>query len=96
MNIEVTDKAFDWFKNELDVTSGDQIQFFVRYGGDSDFQEGFSIGVIKKEKDDPSVEVKKESVVFYIEKKDEWYFDNKDFLVEFNEDIQEIQYKHKK
>ncbi|UTR11147.1 HesB/YadR/YfhF family protein [Evansella sp. LMS18] len=94
MEIEVTDKAAEWFKKELELTDGEAVQFFVRYGGHGDFQTGFSLGVTKKDPEDPAVETTKDNIQFFIENKDIWYFDGKNFLVEFNEDREEIVYKH--
>ncbi|MDG5789168.1 HesB/YadR/YfhF family protein [Evansella sp. AB-P1] len=94
MNIEITDQAFEWFKEELELSNDDNVQFFVRYGGCGDFQTGFSLGVTVKKPDDPAVKIKKNGVHFYIERKDEWYFDNKDLKVAYDPQINEIKYLH--
>ncbi|ADU31187.1 HesB/YadR/YfhF family protein [Evansella cellulosilytica] len=94
MNIKVTDEAYKWFSEELGVTDGDHVQFFVRYGGCGDFQTGFSLGVSVKEPEEAAVSHVKNGVTFYIEKKDEWYFDDHDLLVQFDDTIDEIKYLH--
>ncbi|MFA9555848.1 HesB/YadR/YfhF family protein [Evansella sp. AB-rgal1] len=96
MNIEITDAAFAWFRDELALNDGDSVQFFVRYGGCGDFQTGFSLGVTVKAPEDPATTVEKEGFVFYIENKDEWYFDNSDLLVDYDQQKKEIQYLHNK
>ncbi len=90
----VTDQAITWFKDELQLNKGDFVQFFVRYGGCGNFQTGFSLGVAEKEPEDPAVSFEKDGIQFYVEKKDEWYFDNEDFYVDYNEDKEEIEYLH--
>ncbi|WP_416151281.1 HesB/YadR/YfhF family protein [Salipaludibacillus sp. HK11] len=96
MNINVSDEAVKWFEKELELDSGDQVQFFVRYGGCGDFQSGFSLGVTVKAPDEEAVSIEKDGILFYVEKKDEWYFDGHSLVVNYNEDIQEITYDHEK
>lgn len=33
MNMKVNKDALDWYKEELELETGDQVRFFVRYGG---------------------------------------------------------------
>lgn len=96
MNITVTDEALKWFDKELELKSGDHVQFFVRYGGCGDFQTGFSLGVVVKEADevDIAVSTEKDEKLFYVEKKDEWYFDGESFVVSFDDEKQEISFGH--
>ncbi|MEC2176775.1 HesB/YadR/YfhF family protein, partial [Bacillus amyloliquefaciens] len=44
MNMKVNKDALDWYKEELELETGDQVRFFVRYGGCSNVQKGFSLG----------------------------------------------------
>lgn len=90
----ITDKAFTWFKDELNLEAGDNVQFFVRYGGFGQFQSGFSLGIAEKAPDEPAVSTDKEGVTFYVETKDEWYFDGKSFQVNYSDDKGEITYDH--
>lgn len=41
MNITINEDALNWYKEELDLESGDQVRFFVRYGGCSNVQRDF-------------------------------------------------------
>ncbi|PYZ93945.1 hypothetical protein CR194_10250 [Salipaludibacillus keqinensis] len=94
MKITVTNEALKWFKKELEVDSGDHVQFFVRYGGCGDFQTGFSLGVTVKAPDEEATSTEKEGILFYVEKKDEWYFDGQGFVVTYDEEKEEISYNH--
>ncbi|MBM7097886.1 HesB/YadR/YfhF family protein [Bacillus sp. H-16] len=94
MKLDISDKAFDWFKDELDLESGEAVQFYVRYGGCGNFQSSFSLAMAKKDPEDPAVTKEVNHVTFYVEKKDEWYFDDKDLSVQLNEDSGEIEYLH--
>jgi len=95
MDITVTSEALKWFKKELELNSGDHVQFFVRYGGCGDFQTGFSIGVTVKDPEGEVISIEKDGILFYVEKKDEWYFDGQDFSVSFDDEKQEISFGHK-
>lgn len=49
MNLHINEEALKWYKDELDLKKGDQVRFFVRYGGCGNVQKGFSLGVSKDE-----------------------------------------------
>ena len=42
MNLEITDKAVEWFKNELEFNEDQALRIFVRYGGEFQLKQGFS------------------------------------------------------
>ena len=44
MNIKISKEAAAWYNDELDLTPGTYLRFFVRYGGQS-IQSGFSLGI---------------------------------------------------
>lgn len=48
MQIYITDEAVDWLIEEMDLEAGDQVRFFPKYGGDSAFQQGFSVVWVRK------------------------------------------------
>ena len=77
MEIYISDEATKWFKEEMFLENGDHIRFFVKYGGSSPVQEGFSLGMSKEEPSDIAALKKEQNgILFYIEEKDLWYFDN--------------------
>lgn len=41
MNMTINEDALNWYKEELDLESGDQVRFFVRYGGHKERSKGF-------------------------------------------------------
>ncbi|GEL06772.1 HesB/YadR/YfhF family protein [Salisediminibacterium halotolerans] len=94
MNMTVTERAGKWFEEEMGVHKGDAVQFFVRYGGDANFQSGFSLAVALKKPDEPALMTELNGITFYVEQKDSWYFDNTDFTVDYDDDIGEIRYLH--
>lgn len=96
MNIIVSKEAYDWFKREMDIQDGDTIRFYVRYGGASPFHEGFSLGMNREEPHEIGVKLEQEGVLFYIEKDDEWFFNEHDLHVNVDESLDELSYTYKK
>lgn len=89
MNMTINEDALNWYKEELDLESGDQVRFFVRYGGCSNVQKGFSLGVAKDAPQEAGVTAEADGITFFIEESDLWYFDNHDLLVSYSEDADE-------
>lgn len=95
MNIKISNEAAAWYKQELDLKSGDYVRFFARYGGCSTVQSGFSLGVAKdSESNDIGVKTELDGITFYIEEKDLWYFDEHDLIIEFNQNYKEPEFKY--
>ena len=44
MQIKMSEQVFQWYKEELSLTKGDHIRFYIRYGGLNSFVKGFSLG----------------------------------------------------
>jgi uncharacterized protein YneR len=93
MKITINDDAAAWYENEMDLSTGSFLRFFVRYGGFSSIQQGFSLGVSKETPDHIGVKTEKNGVTYYIEEKDIWYFDNHDLIVELHPVGQEPEFK---
>lgn len=89
MNIQLDPAAVEWYKDEMNLKNGDFVRYFVRYGGCSTVQSGFSLGVTKDEPDDLGIKTELNGITFYIEEKDLWYLDEHSLHVKFNETYQE-------
>ncbi|TFB18883.1 adhesin [Filobacillus milosensis] len=85
MNIHISDEAVNWFKDEMDLVEGDVVRFFPKYGGTSDFQDGFSIGLEPGRADVAGVEEEKQNIIFQIDEKDEWFFKEQDLYIDIKE-----------
>jgi uncharacterized protein YneR len=97
MNILIDREAAIWYKEELGLTEGDFVRFFVRYGGCSTVQSGFSLGVAKEdETNDIAVKTIVNGITFYIDEKDVWYFDGHDLIVKFNSAFGEPEFEYNK
>ncbi|MCZ0755722.1 HesB/YadR/YfhF family protein [Anoxybacillus sp. J5B_2022] len=89
MEIVIKPKAFEWYKEELNLRQGDFVRFFPRYGGCSTVQTGFSLGIDKEAPFDPKAETTIGGVTFFIEDRDVWYLDGNNLVVDFNEQTDE-------
>ncbi|WP_243291811.1 HesB/YadR/YfhF family protein [Bacillus sp. FJAT-47783] len=89
MKMDVTKEAAKWYKEEFNLTDGDTLRFFARYGGCSNVQKGFSLGVAKEQPMDVGTKISQEGITFFIEEKDLWYFDGKDLTVAFDQAMNE-------
>lgn len=94
MTITVDSKAQAWFQEEMNVSSGGSIRFFVKYGGASSIQIGFSIGIAKEEPEEPAMQAVYEGITYFIEEKDIWYLDGHSLHVVFDEKLQEPAYEY--
>lgn len=96
MEIHLTDEVVQWFKNEMFLKNGDSIRFFVKYGGSSPVQEGFSLGIANESPGDAAVQTERNGILFYIEEKDLWYFDQHHLYISYDQDLDEPIYEYKK
>ena len=92
MNIHITDEAVDWFIEELDLDSGSSIRFFAKYGGDSVFQKGFTIGMTIGEANKPVAEVILKEIKFQVDEQDLWFFNDEDLYIYLRND--EVDYSN--
>lgn len=96
MNIQVTEEALRWFKEEMEASIGDTIRFYARYGGSSPFHEGFSLGMNREEPHDLGVQKEIDGIYFYIERDDLWFFNDHDLIVDVSQETDELKYNYSK
>lgn len=94
MKITLTPEALAWFKDDMIVEKGDYVRFFVRYGGCSTVQKGFSLGVEKQKPIQIGSQIEEDGIIFYVEEEDLWYFDGHDLEVDFNKEYDEPVFKY--
>ena len=93
MKIKMSEQVFQWYKEELSLTKGDHIRFYIRYGGLNSFVKGFSLGMEKDTPEETQTRIEKDGITFFIEDRDTWYFDNKDLVIEYNEQLTEPEFR---
>lgn len=96
MEIKISNEALQWFRQEMEVESGDYIRFYARYGGSSPFHEGFSLGMNREQPHEIGVETVIDDIHFFIEKSDEWFFNEHHLFVGVNAENDELSYSYEK
>ncbi|WP_082234098.1 HesB/YadR/YfhF family protein [Halobacillus massiliensis] len=94
MKLEITEAAADWYEKELEIDEESFIRFYVRYGGSGGLQPGFSLGIMQEDPLEPVAEEKVNHIGYFIEAKDEWYFDEHSLKVSLSEDAQEPEFNY--
>ncbi|MGO0059985.1 HesB/YadR/YfhF family protein [Brevibacillus fluminis] len=92
MKLRVTPAAIAWFEEEWGLEKGKHVRFFARYGGSSTVQDGFSLGVAVEEPRDAALGTEVNGILFYVEKDDIWYLNEKNMTVDFDAKKNEIMY----
>lgn len=91
MKINMNEDTAIHIINDLQADTNDSIRFFVRLGGCSTVQDGFSLGITKDSPKHPAAELTIQKQKFFIEEEDEWFFDGCDLTVSVKNG--EIQYE---
>lgn len=94
MKISISKPALDWYKTEMDLQNGDFVRLFARYGGQSTIQAGFSLGLSIEQPNDIGVFHKQDGITFFVEKEDEWYFDEYDLNIDYNSSYDEVMFEY--
>ena len=95
MEIIITEEAVHWYKEELELSDPTYIRFHVRYGGIGGNIPGFSLGISLEEPSQIHTSIEKDFITFYIEESDAWYFDDKNLMISFDEQMNEPQLAYK-
>lgn len=97
MDIVISKTALQWFKDEVELKTGDKVKFYPKIYGNSPVQEGFSLGFTV---DNYPIEIitayEAEGMLFYIEERDLWFFNGHDLHVNYNEQTDEVEYSYSK
>lgn len=95
MKLTVTDNALNWFKEEVELESGNKVRFIVQIYGDSKIREGYSLAfTLDKDDRKKAVEYEKDGIEFYINETDLWFFDGHDLSVEYDEEKDEVVFEY--
>lgn len=94
MKIIIDEAAYDFLKDDMELSEGDSVRFFVKYGGESSIQKGYSLGITKDIPRNLAVNESFNGVDFYVEDGDQWYFDQHNLHVTYQAAIDEIGYQY--
>lgn len=95
MNIQITEDAANWFKEEYSITEETSLRFFVRYGGGMAGRlPGFSLGVAIEDPENVHTETTVAGITFFIEEADAWYFEDESLIITLDEETKEPQFTY--
>lgn len=95
MKIEVSEKALRWFKEEVGLEKGKKVRFYTKIYGTSPVQEGYSLAfTIDQDSNDAVVQTELDGITFFVGESDQWFFNGHDLYVEYNEKLDEVEYKY--
>lgn len=82
MKLEVTKEAAAWFKSEMDLQSGDYVQFVVKiYGGIPTPHPSYFLGLSIGKEGTIAIKDEVEGLTFYFDDRDAWFLENYDLAV---------------
>lgn len=96
MKLTVTAKALEWFKQEFSLKKGTGIKFYGKVYGSTQVHDNFSIGLSVDEPLNPLIQEEIEGLLFFIEKDDDWFFEDYNLIVDYNENLEEPEYQFSK
>ncbi|MCQ9210633.1 HesB/YadR/YfhF family protein [Granulicatella seriolae] len=94
MKITVTKKAQKWFESEMGVSTQRGVRFLGKVYGCSPIHEGFSLAVEVDQPNSPIASVVENGITYFVESGDEWFFQDYDLAVDFDEELNEPSYNY--
>ncbi len=96
MKINVSNEAIKWFEDEMGTVQGNAVRLYVKYGGSSSIQDGFSLGVMFDEPDEMGAKSIYNGLTLYVEKEDLWYFNGHNLKLDVNKENDELEFSYYK
>ncbi|MEH7106529.1 MULTISPECIES: HesB/YadR/YfhF family protein [Bacillaceae] len=97
MEIFISEAALSWFKEEVELASGDHVKFYSQIYGSSPIQENFALGfTVDNEPVDTAVKTEKGGIIFYVESSDLWFFNGHNLHVDYNPNKDELEFSYSK
>ncbi|MEW9109970.1 HesB/YadR/YfhF family protein [Cytobacillus gottheilii] len=95
MKIQISDKALQWFKDEVGLEPGKKVRFYSQIYGTSPVQEGYALAfTIDNDSRNAVVETVSDGITFFVEDADLWFFNGHDLYVDYNEKSDEVEYDY--
>ncbi|WP_245301405.1 HesB/YadR/YfhF family protein [Virgibacillus natechei] len=94
LKLQISKEAAKWYQKELDITEPTYLRFYVRYGGFGGNIPGFSLGIKKENPENIYSSAEIDNIIFYIESKDVWYFEDNDLKINMNRKLMEPDFKY--
>lgn len=92
MKLTVTEQAAQFYIQEMGLSAGDSLTFYVRVGGVG--SGGFSAGIVQGEPDIDYTVTQTAALRFCVTNEDEWYFDG--MTIDYDTDKGELLFANPK
>ena len=87
MGFEVSKAAAQWYQDEMNLTQGDYVQYYLQiYGGIPTSLPNYSLGMSVGKTDDIAVKVVVEGITFFFNEDNAWLFTEYDMKVDVEKD----------
>lgn len=88
MKLQVTPQAVRWFKDEMDLTDGDAIRFYIQlYGSTSTNNHNFSLGIMRDTPPrDAVLRTEVDGITFFFTDGDRWFLNDYAMTVSVEDD----------
>lgn len=93
MKLHVTPEAASWFIEEMGLTSGEAIRFYIQlYGSSGTKHHNYSLGIMRDTPgSDVSVRTEVNGITFFFTESDKWFLD--DYSMTVTVDGDELRYE---
>lgn len=92
--ITVSQKARLWFEEEMGIGNGRGVRFMSKVYGCSPIHDSFSLAIEVNTPSNPYTITIENNIPYYIETGDEWFFENYDLHINFNDKLNEPEYEY--
>lgn len=91
LDIKLTDKAINWFEDEMALEEGDAVRFFGKTYGSTEVHDGFSVGMSVEQPEEQNIlgKTSVHGVTYFAGKQDDWFFSGYNLEVDFDEKREE-------
>ncbi|MGO4936669.1 HesB/YadR/YfhF family protein [Fundicoccus sp. Sow4_H7] len=97
VDLEVTDKVAQWFKEEVGIPEGAGIRIKTKIYASSPINQSYGLAIDSDFPTKPIASVEAENgLVFFIEDNDGWFFNGYGLRVELDEELNEPKYVYLK
>lgn len=92
MKINVSERAHEWFVEEMGLEKGDAVRFSGKIYGATEVHDNFSIAISISHPNDPLAIDEVDGISYFVEESDDWFFNGYDLEVDYNEKLHEADY----
>lgn len=90
MQIRISDQALKFFKEDMDLGSGDAVRFTSKVYGKTNIHEGVSVMVQVSQPQKVLVSETIDGITFFAEEDDAWFYNDHSLEVDYDEEEEKL------